>query len=309
MMLPLIFITIWFEKLHNYNLWYLKMDVKRFNYEPNAQVELNIKPILRNIIIGLDEFIDFVREKYPVEFERYQSRLRLEYMELVRREKSSSYDDHIDKLVAEYENMEPPLKATDFGFLKLSILAFLSLLKFEKYLSQFNDNHAKWDAADLIRAMNVFDYYQVSSLLSIMSKEHAIKVVSEFIESRLEERRNPENYDQSLGALIERITPGYERWRSQDVAIKVDGDMRAIVRVSRCKWAEIMEDFDKDLAHAMICNSDFKNATIFNEEFMLTRTQTLMQGADYCDFCYHDKRYDNDLTHPPKQEFEDLIRY
>ena len=285
------------------------MDIKRFYYEPNAQVELDIKPTLRNIIKGLDEFVDFVKEKYPVAFDKYRSTLRLEFMGLVDREKSSPYDDHIDKLVAEYENLEPPLKATDFRFLKLSISAFLSLLKFEKYLSQFDNNQAKWDAADLIRAMNVFDYHQVSSLLSIMSKQDAIKVVSEFIENKIEERRNPENYDQSVGALFERIIPGYKRWRSQDVTIRIDGNMRALVGVSRCKWAEIMEGLDKELAQAMICNSDFKNATIFNEEFILTRTQTLMEGADYCDFCYHDKRYDNDLTHPPKQEFEDLIGY
>jgi hypothetical protein len=283
------------------------MDVKRFYYEPNAQVELNMKPILRNIIIGLDEFIDFVKAKYPVDFDKYQSSLRLEYVELIRREKSSSYDGHVDKLVAEYENMEPPLKTMDFGFLKLSIVAFLSLLKFEKYLGQFNHNKAKWDATDLIRAMNVFDYYQVASLLSILLKKEAIQAVSEFIVNKLEERRDPENYDKSVEALIERFSPGYEQWRSQEVAIKVDENKRVIMRVSKCKWAEVMEGLDKDLAHAMICNTDFKNATIFNEEFILTRTQTLMQGAEYCDFCYHDKRYDNDLTHPPKQVFEDLI--
>ena len=285
----------------------MRVDIKRFTYEPNAQVELNIKPILRNILEGLDDFIDYIKEKYPVDFDKYRSSLKLEFMGLVCREKSSSYDEHIDKLIAEYENIDPPLKATDFGCLRLSILTFLSLLKFEKYLSRFDDTLAKWDATDLIRAMNVFDYHQVSSLLSIMSKEDAIKVVREFIENKIEERRNPKNYDQSVGALIERIITGYKRWRSQDVTIKIDRDKRAIVRVSRCKWAEIMEGLDKEIAHAMICNSDFKNATIFNEEFILTRTQTLMQGADYCDFCYHDKRYDNDLTHPHKQEFEDLI--
>jgi hypothetical protein len=283
------------------------MDIKRFYYEPNAQVELDIKPILKNIIIGLDEFIDFVKQKYPVDFDKYQSSLRLEYMKLVGEENSLSYGYWVDKLIAEYENMEKSLKAMDFEFLKLSILAFLSLLKFENYVDQFDDTHTKWDATDMIRAMNVFDYYQVSSLLSIMSKQDAIKAISEFIENKLEERRNPEKYDKSVGELIERISPGYERWRSQDVAIKVEGDKRAIVRVSRCKWAEVMEGLDKDLAHAMICNTDFKNATIFNEEFILTRTQTLMQEADYCDFCYHDKRYDNDLIHPPKQEFEILI--
>jgi hypothetical protein len=283
------------------------MDIKRFYYEPNAQVELDIKPILKNMIIGLDEFIDFVKQKYPVDFDKYQSSLRLEYMKLVGEENSLSYGYWVDKLIAEYENMEKSLKAMDFEFLKLSILAFLSLLKFENYVDQFDDTHTKWDATDMIRAMNVFDYYQVSSLLSIMSKQDAIKAISEFIENKLEERRNPEKYDKSVEKLIERISPGYERWRSQDVAIKVEGDKRAIVRVSRCKWAEVMEGLDKDLAHAMICNTDFKNATIFNEEFILTRTQTLMQEADYCDFCYHDKRHDNDLTHPSDQEFEALI--
>jgi hypothetical protein len=283
------------------------MDVKRFSYEPNAIVELDIKPILTNITIGLDEFIAYVEKIHPIDFNKYLSTLRLEYMKLVREEKSSSYGDRVDKIVSEYENKEISFKIADFGFLKLSILAFLSLVRFEKYLDQFDDNQAKWDATDLIRAMNVFDYYQISSLISIMSKEEAIEFVNNFIESKLEERRNPENYDLSVGALIERFIPSYERWRSQNVAIKVDDNKKLIMRVSQCKWAEVMEGLDRDLAHAMICNSDFKNATIFNEEFILTRTQTLMQGADYCDFCFHDKRYDKDLSHPSKQEFEDLV--
>lgn len=285
------------------------MDIKKFCYEPKARVKLDIKPILTNIIIGLDEFVSVIKKNYPTDFNKYLSTLKLEYKSLISENPSNSHEYRADMLIAEFENMQPPLKATDFGFLRLSILAFLSLLKFEKYVNQFDDTQANWDATDLISAMNVFDYYQVSSLLSIMTKENAIKFVSGFIENQLEERRNPENYDKTVGDLVERFTPGYERWRSQEVIIKIEDDKKAIMRVSRCKWAEVMEGLDKDLAHAMICNTDFKNTTIFNKEFILTRTQTLMQGAEYCDFCYHDKRYDNELTHPPKKVFEELMGY
>jgi hypothetical protein len=31
-----------------------------------------------------------------------------------------------------------------------------------------------------------------------------------------------------------------------------------------------------------------------------------MMGDEYCDFCYHDTRKDEDLSHPSESEFEEL---
>ena len=40
--------------------------------------------------------------------------------------------------------------------------------------------------------------------------------------------------------------------------------------------------------------------------FVLTRQNTIMEGQDYCDFCYHDTRLVDQVEHPPKEFWEDL---
>lgn len=282
------------------------MSVKRFNYEEGAKIKINLKPILNNAIIGLEDFVVKIKNEYPSHINRYLASLRDKYEGLIEEPVSNRFMDAVEEIISKFEDHDPPFKVISPSFLKLSVKAFLSILKFDGYSFPFTDEEQDWDTTDLIRAMKVFDYYQVASLQNIMSKEKAIKFVKYYIETTLEGLRNPENYYKNIEAIIDRFSTNYSRWRSQDVAIKIDENKKALTRVSRCKWAEVMKGFDSELAYAMICNTDFKNLTILNENFVLTRTQTLMQGGKYCDFCFHDKRVDNGLEHPSKREFESL---
>ena len=57
--------------------------------------------------------------------------------------------------------------------------------------------------------------------------------------------------------------------------------------VTRCRYAEMYRELGiSDLGFLLSCNRDFSLSEGFNPKLKLTRTQTIMQGAAFCDFRY-----------------------
>lgn len=57
--------------------------------------------------------------------------------------------------------------------------------------------------------------------------------------------------------------------------------------VTRCRYAELYQSLGiPELGAVFSCNRDFALVEGFNPAVELTRTQTIMQGASYCDFRY-----------------------
>lgn len=57
--------------------------------------------------------------------------------------------------------------------------------------------------------------------------------------------------------------------------------------VKRCAYAEFYKALgEPELGFLLICTADFATAQGFGPDISLTRTQTIMQGADHCDFRY-----------------------
>ena len=66
--------------------------------------------------------------------------------------------------------------------------------------------------------------------------------------------------------------------------IASDSD-RFDVNITRCDYMRMMEDLGaRDVGHLLICNLDYPMAARTGME--LSRTQTQMQGASFCDFRY-----------------------
>ncbi len=57
--------------------------------------------------------------------------------------------------------------------------------------------------------------------------------------------------------------------------------------VKRCRFAEFFKELgDPELGMIMMCDFDYYIAEIGDPVVKLTRTQTIMEGAEHCDFCY-----------------------
>jgi hypothetical protein len=90
------------------------------------------------------------------------------------------------------------------------------------------------------------------------------------------------------GNSLEDFAKEMSLW-SQDDAITFDLlDLTAekiSMNVTRCRYAEMYRELGMaDLGFALSCARDFTMVEGFNPKIRLERTQTLMEGAEHCDF-------------------------
>jgi hypothetical protein len=92
------------------------------------------------------------------------------------------------------------------------------------------------------------------------------------------------------GDSLEHFYKSLEFW-TKDGAIEVETieqtDEVFSFNVKRCRYAELYEKLGiAELGTSLSCARDFALIKGFNPNINLKRTQTLMEGADFCDFRY-----------------------
>ena len=91
---------------------------------------------------------------------------------------------------------------------------------------------------------------------------------------------------------------GHENWRAGE-ALTLDilrrDDEKLEFNVS-CKFAEMYRRLGMEELGRSLCGRDAAMIEGFNPEIDFQRTQTLMEGAEYCDF-----RYRTSTTNPEQQ--------
>lgn len=74
-------------------------------------------------------------------------------------------------------------------------------------------------------------------------------------------------------------------------------DEKFSFNVTRCRYAEMYRSLGiPELGAVLSCNRDFALIEGFNPEVALTRTQTIMEGAPFCDFRFRTKPTGTDQT-------------
>lgn len=81
-----------------------------------------------------------------------------------------------------------------------------------------------------------------------------------------------------------------DRWRqggALELTVLQHDPRRYDFNVTRCRFAEMYRRLGiPELGEVLSCNRDFQASEGFNPDLKLTRTQTIMGGADHCDFRY-----------------------
>ena len=102
------------------------------------------------------------------------------------------------------------------------------------------------------------------------------------------------------GQGIEDLAERTAAWKQDDAlhttTLRQDADHFEF-NVTRCRYAEMYRALGiPELGSLLSCNRDFAFGEGFNPRLRLTRTQTIMQGAPFCDF-----RYRLDEAAPPSE--------
>jgi hypothetical protein len=95
------------------------------------------------------------------------------------------------------------------------------------------------------------------------------------------------------GNSLAHFDDSMDAWKKGD-AIQVEVLERSeesfSFNVTRCKYAEMYRELGiSELGSILSCCRDFSLIEGFNPDVKLTRTQTLMEGAGFCDFRYEVK--------------------
>ena len=93
----------------------------------------------------------------------------------------------------------------------------------------------------------------------------------------------------SLGEQsLEAFSRTLDRWRENgalEIELIEQSPERLSFNVVRCRYAEMYRALGMaELGASLSCQRDFALAEGFNPEIRLVRTQTLMEGASFCDF-------------------------
>ncbi len=123
-----------------------------------------------------------------------------------------------------------------------------------------------------------------------IGEERTLAIVAEVI-SRLA-RESGADLARLLGEqTLEVFAQSLDRWR-ENGALELDlleqSPTRLSFNVTRCRYAEMYRALGlADLGASLSCCRDYTLAQGFNPAIELTRTQTIMQGAPFCDFRFH----------------------
>ena len=95
------------------------------------------------------------------------------------------------------------------------------------------------------------------------------------------------------GNSLEHFMKGFPMWTREDalqVQILEQTSKRVSFNVTRCRYAEMYRELGiPDLGFLLSCNRDGALIEGFNPKIRFTRTQTIMEGAPFCDFRYEAK--------------------
>ena len=97
-------------------------------------------------------------------------------------------------------------------------------------------------------------------------------------------------------ATLEAFAQGLDRWKeggALEIDVLAQTPDRLDFNVTRCRYAEMYRALGLgDLGFSLSCQRDFALIEGFNPDVALTRTQTLMEGAAFCDFRFRPKADD-----------------
>ena len=104
-------------------------------------------------------------------------------------------------------------------------------------------------------------------------------------------RQQGEELAQSMGgSSLEHFAQSLEAWKKGDalqMSVLEQTGERFSFNVTRCRYAEMYRRLGiPELGALLSCNRDFSLVEGFNPQIELERTQTIMEGAGFCDFRY-----------------------
>lgn len=126
----------------------------------------------------------------------------------------------------------------------------------------------------------------VQAFQRAVGKEQANEIAREVIRelARKDGRRWAKQFGEDLVAM-QKVSEVWAQGGSLEIQWIAKSPKRLDFNVTRCCYAELYKDLGlPELGCLFHCSRDFAMVEGFNPRIALTRTQTIMEGANHCDF-------------------------
>ncbi|MHA1903170.1 MAG: L-2-amino-thiazoline-4-carboxylic acid hydrolase [Candidatus Thorarchaeota archaeon] len=278
------------------------MKFKRYG-KPATEITEKFRPIDKAhefIYRRLDSLLDYILVLDAGLYSRFIEKLYARFRALVGENGFETKLSDVQNLITIYSTIksEPEL-------IRLHLCLFIRTLGISE--PTFWDNtETVVEHNNFIESAVIPEYNWILVLSHLLSKEEAIQI------SKGATERYCVKYDtatiekyESLDEMREVFTKFWESGRLGRIRIASDVENGVwIVRCENCEKIAALQNldsYDRELLDTVVCHSDFQVTRLFNENFVLTRTMTIGAGDRYCDFVYHDIRFDRELKHPSKE--------
>jgi hypothetical protein len=128
----------------------------------------------------------------------------------------------------------------------------------------------------------------IRAFAGVLGQDQALAIATEAIQAdaRMAGKTMAEQYGGHSMAVLARIVR--ETWAengAMTVRFLAETELSLCFDVTRCRYAELYEGMGmKELGFCLSCSRDEPFARGFNPRLKLLRTQTIIQGAPFCDF-------------------------
>jgi predicted hydrocarbon binding protein len=129
----------------------------------------------------------------------------------------------------------------------------------------------------------------IKAFVKEVGKERALRIVEPIIQSLA--REGGANLAKLLGGnTLEHFAKGMSFWTLEEALtldLREQNPKRFFFNVTRCRYADMYKELGvPELGNLLSCGRDKALIEGFNPKIKFTRTQTIMEGASYCDFRY-----------------------
>jgi len=153
-----------------------------------------------------------------------------------------------------------------------------------------------------------FRYYNAEVLTETIERKEAVNLFKDYIDSyvkSISSSSRVETLEEYREVRVRRMGDSSNvGWVIVQGEIK---DGKFPQRKDTCMWDDAIRDLpDVELKYIAACYGDFQSYNNSNENFILTMEHTIVEGYPYCSCVLHDTRINDDLTHPPKEFFDNM---
>lgn len=129
----------------------------------------------------------------------------------------------------------------------------------------------------------------IDALSNKFDRDEVLEIVRETI-IQIAADQGAELAEHMGGNSLQHFADSLQYW-TKDNALEIEimkqTEASFIFNVTRCRYAELYKKLGiSGYGTIFSCARDFALINGFNEKITLRRTRTIMEGADFCDFCY-----------------------